>query len=86
MTRKLRRREMMAYLALAAPAIILYLFAVIGPFLLGSIPASMRNWNIIKGTNEFTGLSNYIRMFTKDREFINSIWFTVKLGTGSLIL
>lgn len=85
MTRKLRRREMMAYLALTASAIILYLFAVIGPFLLGSIPASMRNWNIIKGTNEFTGLSNYIRMFTKDREFINSIWFTVKLGTGSLI-
>ena len=85
MTRKLRGKETAIYLSLAAPAILLYLFAVIGPFLLGSIPSSMRNWNIIKGTNDFTGFTNYIRMFTKDKEFINSILFTIKLGTGSLI-
>lgn len=85
MSRQLRGSEFWIYLLLTVPGLALYLFAVIGPFLLGTIPVSLRDWNIIKGTNTFTGIANYIRLFTRDASFLNSILFTVKLGLGSLI-
>ena len=85
MSRKLRRTEWWTYILLTVPAFSFYAFSVVGPFLLGTIPASLRNWNVIKGTDSFSGFTNYVRMFTKDSGFINSILFTIKLGAGSLL-
>lgn len=85
MSRKLRKKEIWIYAGMTAPAILLYLFTVVGPFLTGTIPSSFRNWNIIKGVNQWNGIANYVRMFTKDQVFLNSIGFTIKLGLGSLI-
>ena len=85
MSRKLRKPEMAVYLLLMVPALVFYVFAVVGPFVFGTIPSSMRNWNIIKGVNEFTGITNYTRLFTKDAGFIKAIRFTIRLGLGSLI-
>ena len=85
MSRRLRRSEMWIYAALMIPALAVYLFSVIGPFVVGTIPSSFRNWNIIKNVNELNGVANYVRMFTKDKSFLNSISFTIRLGLGSLL-
>ena len=58
MSRKLRKKEIWIYAGMTAPAILLYLFTVVGPFLTGTIPSSFRNWNIIKGVNQRNGIAN----------------------------
>lgn len=82
---KRKKTKTLIYLSLTVPALAFYIFAIIGPFLFGTIPASFRNWNIIKGVNAFIGFDNYVRLFTKDTAFIRSITFTAKLGLGSLV-
>ena len=85
MSRKLRKSEFWVYVLITVPALAFYLFAVVAPFLFGTIPSSFRNWNVMKNTNTFTGMANYVHMFTKDAAFAKSLRFTVKLGLGSLI-
>ena len=37
------------YLSLLIPALLLYCAALAGPLLIGSLPYSFLNWNLIKG-------------------------------------
>ena len=37
------------YFGLTIPSMLLYVLALAGPLLLGTLPASFYNWNLIKG-------------------------------------
>ena len=44
------------YFGLTIPSMLLYVLALAGPLLLGTLPASFYNWNLIKGNKDFFGL------------------------------
>ena len=46
---------------LTIPSMLLYVLALAGPLLLGTLPASFYNWNLIKGNKDFVGLEMCIR-------------------------
>lgn len=58
-----------------SPAI-LAITAFVGIPFLASVNYSFRSWNGIDKSSTFIGLKNYIRLFTDDKAFINSIIFT----------
>lgn len=72
------------YLLLIIPAFFVYTFALFYPLIFATIPNSFTNWNIIKGTREFVGLANYVDLLT-DKNFLNSIMFTITLGIFTII-
>lgn len=41
------------YFGLTIPSMLLYVLALAGPLLLGTLPASFYNWNLIKGNKRF---------------------------------
>ena len=51
------------YFGLTIPSMLLYVLALAGPLLLGTLPASFYNWNLIKGNKDFVGLGNYSKLF-----------------------
>lgn len=63
------------FFAYTAPAIIAITIFVTIPFLT-TVNYSFRSWNGIDKTTTFIGLKNYIRLFTDDRAFIQSLIFT----------
>lgn len=73
------------YLTLLFPAICLYCLALIGPLFLGTVPSSFYDWNIIKAKRNFTGLDNFADLL-RDKQFITSLLFTVKLGIVTVTL
>ena len=50
------------YFGLTIPSMLLYVLALAGPLLLGTLPASFYNWNLIKGNKDFVGLGNYTKL------------------------
>ena len=56
-------------------------FAV--PFIMG-VYLSFTEFKVVS-EGEWVGLSNYIRIFTTDKTFINSLWLTVKFTVVSVI-
>jgi len=63
------------FLIYTAPAIIA-ITAFVGIPFLASVNYSFRSWNGIDKSSTFIGLKNYIRLFTDDKAFINSVVFT----------
>lgn len=63
--------------AMLAPYFLLYLAFGLFPILF-SFGISFTNWDGISKI-QFTGLKNYIRVFTKDTYFYKSLWNTVIL-------
>ena len=72
------------YLLLILPAFILYTFTLVIPLLGGTFPNSLTNWNLMKGTKQFVGLDNYIRLL-QDKNFQQAIVFTLILGIVTII-
>ena len=69
------------YFGLTIPSMLLYVLALAGPLLLGTLPASFYNWNLIKGNKDFVGLGNYIYSFCGIYfNFGGNINFNVKLN------
>ena len=60
-------------------------FALAGPLLLGTLPASFYNWNLIKGNKDFVGLGNYTKLLG-DETFIHSVVFTLILAVISILM
>jgi raffinose/stachyose/melibiose transport system permease protein len=77
-------RRDIKYLLLILPALLLYFFSLVGPLLIGTIPSSFYNWNIINGNHDFIGMDNFIRLFG-EKAFLNSILFTGKLALATII-
>ena len=67
------------YFGLTIPSMLLYVLALAGPLLLGTLPASFYNWNLIKGNKDFVGLGNYTKLLG-DETFIHSVVFTLILA------
>ena len=64
---------------------LLYVLALAGPLLLGTLPASFYNWNLIKGNKDFVGLGNYTKLLG-DETFIHSVVFTLILAVISILM
>lgn len=64
---------------------LLYILAVAGPLLLGTLPGSFYNWNLIKGTKKFIGFANYSKLLN-DQTFLHSVAFTLVLAAISVIM
>ena len=58
------------YFGLTIPSMLLYVLALAGPLLLGTLPASLYNWSLIKGNKDFVGLGNYTKLLG-DETFID---------------
>jgi raffinose/stachyose/melibiose transport system permease protein len=71
------RRNPLAVAILVSPALILYGIFFIVP-VLQSMYYSLLNWNIV-GAPEFSGLNNFVRLFTSDRVFLTSFRNTIFL-------
>lgn len=78
----MRTRELSYWLFLA-PVLLALSMVVIIPLLFG-VYYSFTDWNGIE-VGGFIGFENYINVF-KDKEFLDSLWFTVKFTVVSIIL
>lgn len=59
------------------PAFLAFAIVVTLPLALG-VYYSFTNWNGVSGDIEWSGISNYITIFTKDPDFSRSFWFTAR--------
>lgn len=83
-TWSLQTREALAFYLYISPWILGFLFFTLGP-LLASITISTTNWDILTDA-EFVGLENYVKMFTKDRLFWQSLKVTAIYSFGGIPL
>jgi raffinose/stachyose/melibiose transport system permease protein len=72
------------YAFFTMPTFIAFLISFFIPFLLG-IYLSFTKFTTVTNT-QWVGLSNYIRAFTDDRNFLNALIFTVKFALVSVVL
>jgi raffinose/stachyose/melibiose transport system permease protein len=78
----MRNRNLWYWLFLA-PTLVALGVVIIVPLIFGTY-YSFTDWNGIKIT-EFVGLENYQKLL-EDKEFMDSIWFTVKFSVVSIFL
>jgi raffinose/stachyose/melibiose transport system permease protein len=72
------------YAFFTLPTVIAFLIAFLIPFLLG-IYLSFTKFSTVTNS-QWVGVTNYIRAFTEDRDFINAAGFTAKFAVVSIIL
>lgn len=74
------------YMLLVVPALLFYFYAVLYPLLFGTVPSAFLRWNMLESQKTYAGVSNFIELFTEDRKFMSSLWFTLKLGLVSIAI
>lgn len=67
------------------PILFAFLLIVIVPMLSG-IYFSFTDWNGINNSANWVGISNYITVFTEDKEFLDAFAFTAKFAAVSVVL
>ncbi len=67
----------------AFPTLICFLISFLIPFIIG-IYLSFTRFTTVTNA-EWTGIDNYIKAFTADETFLNSLWFTVKFTVVSVL-
>ncbi len=67
----------------AFPTLICFLISFFIPFIIG-LYLSFTNFTTVTNA-EWAGLDNYIKAFTTDETFLNSLWFTVKFTVVSVL-
>jgi raffinose/stachyose/melibiose transport system permease protein len=72
------------YAFFTLPTVIAFLIAFFIPFLLG-IYLSFTKFSTVTNS-QWVGVTNYIRAFTEDRDFLNAAGFTAKFAVVSIIL
>ncbi len=77
MIKKEKSKEARGLLLFLLPALIFYAIFMITPTVLG-LSYSFTNWNGLNPHYDFVGLKNFIDAITKDKNFLNSIKFTLK--------
>lgn len=80
----MQKMSLKYYLLFTLPTIIAFLIAFLIPFLAG-IYLSFTEFRTVTDA-QWVGLSNYVRVFTDDQNFINALFFTVKFAIVSVIL
>ena len=79
------RREARQFIAYVAPAMLLIIAFVGIPFFM-CIFYSFQKWNGIAKASTFTGLDNYIRLFTSDTGFSRAFGYTFVYAAGVVAL
>lgn len=64
-------------LLFSLPALLFVAMATLIPFVMNMYYA-LFDWNGISRSKEFVGLQNFVKIFTADKTFRQSIWFTVR--------
>lgn len=77
MSEKSQKKELKLLVLFVFPALIFYSLFVIIPAITG-IGYSFTNWTGLNPNFQFVGLKNYIDALTKDKNFLNSVMFTIK--------
>jgi raffinose/stachyose/melibiose transport system permease protein len=72
------------YAFFTLPTIIAFLISFLIPFLFG-IYLSFTKFTTVTNT-QWVGVTNYIRAFSEDRDFLNALIFTVKFAVVSIVL
>ena len=72
------------YAFFTLPTIIAFLISFLIPFLFG-IYLSFTHFTTVTNT-QWVGVTNYIRAFSEDRDFLNALIFTVKFAVVSIVL
>ncbi len=67
----------------ALPTVIAFFIAFLIPFIMG-LYLSFCEFRTVTDA-QFVGISNYIRAFTGNKDFLNALWFTVKFSVVSVI-
>lgn len=67
----------------AMPTLVCFLIAFLIPFIIG-LYLSFTSFTTVTNA-QWTGLENYIKAFTADETFLNSLWFTVKFTVVSVL-
>lgn len=80
-----KRSRLMQQFIFVGPTSLFFFIIVLIPFFLG-LYYSFTSWNGISRHVEWTGLRNYLHIFTKDPSFLNSFWFTAKFTFFGLVL
>ena len=65
------------------PTLIAFIISFIIPFFMG-LYLSFCNFKTI-GSAKFTGLSNYLYVFSDTKGFLSALWFTVKVAAVGVI-
>ena len=80
----IEKRMVRQYLVLVLPGMIIFTVGLIIPLFL-SFRYSLTDWDGMTAKKTFVGLQNYIKLF-KDKEFLESWWFTIKFTIGNTII
>lgn len=80
----IEKRMVRQYLVLVLPGMIIFTVGLIIPLFL-SFRYSLTDWDGMTGKKTFVGIQNYIKLF-KDKEFLESWWFTIKFTIGNTII
>lgn len=80
-----KRSRLMQQFVFVGPTSLFFFMIVLIPFILG-LYYSFTSWNGISRHVEWTGLRNYLHIFTKDPSFLHSFWFTAKFTLFGLVL
>lgn len=67
------------------PALLFFAVTIIVPFAMGMY-YSFTDWNGVSGTVTWVGLDNFKRIFTDDRAFADSFWFTARFTAVGVVL
>ena len=65
------------------PTLVAFAVSFLVPFVMG-VYLSFTEFRTVN-SSEWVGLANYIRIFTSDKTFLNSLWLTVKFTVVSVI-
>ena len=78
------QKTLKRYFALfVLPTLIAFTIVFLIPFLMG-IYLSFTKFTTVTNA-QWVGLSNYVKAFTANKEFVNALWFTVKFTVVSVI-
>lgn len=80
----IEKRMVRQYLVLVLPGMIIFTVGLIIPLFL-SFRYSLTDWDGMTSKKTFVGIQNYIKLF-KDKEFLESWWFTIKFTIGNTII
>lgn len=81
---KIGKNNFKTVLFFTAPALIIYTLIVFIPIIWSSV-YSLFDWNGI-GSMKFVGFNNFVRLFTRDREFLPALGHTVIYIVAQIVL